>query len=126
MIDTLVHSREKAAEQTIMNDLKLASRSYVLMTMHRPSNVDTEPQLEKVLETIEALAAKIPVVLPLHPRTRNRLESFSMMERLEAVSGLCTTEPLGYLEFLQLMDNDRANVTETGGIKEETPILQVH
>ena len=125
MIDSLVHFREEAARRPVMNDLGLEAKKYALMTMHRPANVDTEGQLEKVVETIEKIAGLIPVVLPLHPRTRNRLESFGMLPRLEAIETLTTTEPLGYLEFLNLMDNAAAIVTDSGGVQEESTYLQV-
>ena len=125
MIDSLVHFREEAARRPVLKDLGIASKKYALMTMHRPANVDTEEQLEKVVETIEKIASLIPVVLPLHPRTRNRLESFLMLPRLEAISQLTTTEPLGYLEFLNLMDNAAAIVTDSGGVQEESTYLQV-
>lgn len=125
MIDSLVHFREEAARRPILKDLGVASKKYALMTMHRPSNVDTQDQLEKVVETIEKVAAMIPVVLPLHPRTKNRLESFGMMARLEALPQLTMTGPQGYLEFLNLMDNAAAIITDSGGVQEESTYLQV-
>lgn len=125
MIDSLIHFREKASQRSILADLKVEQKKYVLMTMHRPSNVDTVEQLENVVKTIEGLARLHPVVLPMHPRTRARLSSFNMLERVESISGLHVTEPLGYLDFLNLMDNAAMIVTDSGGIQEETTYLQV-
>ena len=125
MIDSLIQFREKASLQPILETVGVQPRQYILMTMHRPSNVDTADQLELVVETIEKVAAMMPVVLPAHPRTRNRLESFGLMNRLNAIPTLTLTEPLGYLEFLKLMDNAAAVVTDSGGIQEETTYLQI-
>lgn len=125
MIDSLVHFREKAAQRPILANLSVEKKNYILMTMHRPANVDTAEQLEKVVETIEGLAALHPVVLPMHPRTRARLTSFGMLDKVEAISGLTLSEPLGYLDFLNLMDNASVIVTDSGGIQEESTYLQV-
>ncbi|WP_457653574.1 non-hydrolyzing UDP-N-acetylglucosamine 2-epimerase [Rhodocaloribacter sp.] len=125
MIDALVQFREKAARTTILDDLGLDPSGYVLMTMHRPANVDREEGLAALLETLEALAAHRPVVFPIHPRTRRRFGDFGMAERLEAVANLRLLEPLGYLEFLRLMERAAVVVTDSGGIQEETTFLKV-
>ncbi|MEZ4699370.1 MAG: UDP-N-acetylglucosamine 2-epimerase (non-hydrolyzing) [Rhodothermales bacterium] len=125
MIDSLVHFRETAAASPILQDLGLRRRHYALMTMHRPSNVDDEQQLALVVESIELLCAVLPVVMPMHPRTRSRLEAAGLMRRLDALSNLVLTEPLGYLEFLRLMDNASLVVTDSGGVQEETTFLQI-
>ena len=125
MIDALVQFREKAARTTILDDLGLDPASYVLMTMHRPANVDREEGLAALLETLEALAAHRPVVFPIHPRTRNRFGDFGMADRLKAIENLRLLEPLGYLEFLRLMEQAAVVVTDSGGIQEETTFLKV-
>ncbi len=125
MIDSLVHFREKATENAIMHELAVEPRQYILATMHRPSNVDIEGQLERVIETLQRLTALMPVVIPMHPRMRIRLEAFGLTDRFRAIPNLIITEPLGYLEFLKLMDNAALLVTDSGGIQEETTYLQV-
>ncbi|RMH63082.1 MAG: UDP-N-acetylglucosamine 2-epimerase (non-hydrolyzing) [Bacteroidetes bacterium] len=125
MIDALVQFREKAARTTIMGDLGLDPRGYVLMTMHRPANVDNAAGLGAVLETIERITEELPVVFPIHPRTRARFEQFDLADRLAAVERLTLTPPLGYLEFLRLMEQAAVVVTDSGGIQEETTYLQV-
>ena len=125
MIDSLVHFREKAAESPILRELAVDPRKYILVTMHRPSNVDFEDRLLLVIETLERLTSLMPVVIPMHPRTRIRLEAFGLMDRFRAISNLIITEPLGYLEFLKLMDNASMVVTDSGGIQEETTFLRV-
>jgi UDP-N-acetylglucosamine 2-epimerase (non-hydrolysing) len=95
------------------------------MTMHRPSNVDAEVPLTQVVDCIERMCDLLPVVMPMHPRTRARLETFGLMPRLDALDRLVLTEPLGYLEFLRLMDNAALVVTDSGGVQEETTYLQI-
>lgn len=125
MIDSLVHFREKAAQSSILADLGVHDGDYVLMTMHRPSNVDHAEGIEQLLQLIEGLAADRPVVFPMHPRTRNRIDEFGHADRLQAVDRLVLLEPLGYLEFLRLMEGAAVVVTDSGGIQEETTFLGV-
>ncbi len=125
MIDSLVFFREKAAETGIVEELDLTPSRYAVMTMHRPSNVDNREGLTRLLETIERIAALVPLVFPMHPRTRNRFDEFGLADRLEAVQDLILLEPLGYLEFLRLMEEAGVVVTDSGGIQEETTFLQV-
>ncbi|HMX41924.1 MAG TPA: UDP-N-acetylglucosamine 2-epimerase, partial [Saprospiraceae bacterium] len=125
MIDSLAHFRPKAAQMGTAAALGLSPKSYVLMTMHRPSNVDAEAGLKAILSMVEGAAQHKKVVLPLHPRTRNNLEKFGLTARLAAVRNLLLLEPQGYLEFLDLMENAAAVLTDSGGIQEETTFLQV-
>ncbi len=125
MIDALVHFREKAASSPILQEVGIAGERYVLMTMHRPSNVDHEDGLRRMVELVEKLAAHVPVVLPLHPRTRNRLAETGLQERFDAIPRMHLLEPQGYLEFLRLMEHAAVVVTDSGGVQEETTYLQV-
>ncbi len=125
MIDVLVRFREKAAQTPIVNDLGLEEGNYVVMTMHRPSNVDEKDQLEVVLQTIQQICEERPLVFPMHPRTEARIEEFGLAEELDRIDGLYVLPPQGYLEFLALMDQAGAVVTDSGGIQEETTFLGV-
>lgn len=125
MIDSLAHFREKAAHLDTIQALGLGPKSYVLMTMHRPSNVDTESGLKAILSMVEGAAQHKTVILPLHPRTQNNLEKFGLTNRLNAIQNVRVLEPQGYLEFLHLMENATAVLTDSGGIQEETTFLQV-
>ncbi len=125
MIDALVRFREKAAQTPIVDDLGLEEGSYVVMTMHRPSNVDEEDQLEVVLQTIQQICEERSLVFPMHPRTEARIEEFGLAEELARIDGLHVLPPQGYLEFLALMDQAGAVVTDSGGIQEETTFLGV-
>lgn len=125
MIDSLVHFREKAGQQTIMRELGLDPKGYLLTTMHRPQNVDNVDGLRDITDILRRSAERLPVVFPLHPRTRNNLEKYGLLEEVLAVPNLHVLEPQGYLQFLHLMDNACLIVTDSGGIQEETTFLQV-
>ena len=125
MIDSLVRYQEKAKTTTILEDLGLSTSDYIVMTMHRPANVDTEKGLHSILELIELSGKDTKIIFPIHPRTRAHMEKFGLAERLDQAKNLIMTEPLGYLEFIQLMSNATAILTDSGGIQEETTYLGV-
>jgi UDP-N-acetylglucosamine 2-epimerase (non-hydrolysing) len=125
MIDTLRQHRRRAAQSDILADLRLVPRSYALMTLHRPSNVDDRDTLHGILSAMEKIQARLPLVFPIHPRTRRSLEDFGLTAWVASMSALILTEPLGYLDFLCLMDHARLVLTDSGGVQEETTILGV-
>ncbi|MEM8557587.1 MAG: UDP-N-acetylglucosamine 2-epimerase (non-hydrolyzing) [Bacteroidota bacterium] len=125
MIDSLVRFREKATEIDMLGPLGLEPGSYVLMTMHRPSNVDRAETLQELAEMAGQLADIQPVVFPVHPRTRKNLQAHGYWEDLQGISGLRLLSPIGYLEFLHLMERAAVVVTDSGGIQEETTYLRV-
>jgi len=146
MIDSLVRYQEKAKTTTILEDLglatsdsrlttavsglatsdsRLSTSDYIVMTMHRPANVDTEKGLQSILELIELSSQDTKIIFPIHPRTRAHMEKFGLANRLDQAKNLILTEPLGYLEFIQLMSNATAILTDSGGIQEETTYLGV-
>lgn len=123
MVDTLLRNLEQAKALQSWKAFNLPAGGYALLTLHRPSNVDQPGPLEKWVRLLAALQAELPVVFPVHPRTRARLGEFGLLERLEAMPGLRLTQPLGYLEFLSLMAEARVVLTDSGGIQEETTVL---
>ncbi|AXE17352.1 UDP-N-acetylglucosamine 2-epimerase (non-hydrolyzing) [Runella rosea] len=125
MIDSLVYYRQKAGLLDIMPSLGVAKDDFVLMTMHRPANVDTAEGLTSILQIIENTTPYKKVLFPIHPRTKNNIERFGLTAKLDAIQGLILTEPQGYLEFLHLMENSALVITDSGGIQEETTYLQV-
>jgi UDP-N-acetylglucosamine 2-epimerase (non-hydrolysing) len=125
MIDSLVHYREKAAQLDLLKGLDVDKKSYVLMTMHRPSNVDTEGGLRNILAIVKNTASRRKVLFPVHPRTLNNMERFGLLAELQALEGVQLMEPQGYLEFLHLMENAEMIITDSGGIQEETTFLKV-
>jgi len=120
MIDTLLKFRAKAAATPVLERLGLASKGYAVATLHRPSNVDGMDQLGSLVDMLSELSRELPLVFPVHPRTRERMENAGLRTH-----GLILTEPLGYLEFLRLTSEARLVLTDSGGIQEETTILQV-
>jgi len=125
MIDTLQQHRSRAEASTVLDDEGLTSGGYAVLTLHRPSNVDDVAVLGKLLDVIEAVQRDLEVVFPAHPRTRAQLATSGLAERVESLEGLRILEPLGYLDFLKLMSSARLVLTDSGGIQEETTILQV-
>ena len=129
MIDSLLKHTRQAESSTVLEDLNLAPRGYALMTLHRPSNVDDRSSLERVLLAIASIQVRLPVVWPVHPRTRAKLAECGLGERqgppAKGNLGLRMVEPQGYLNFLRLMENARLVLTDSGGIQEETTVLGV-
>lgn len=125
MIDTLLYYRPKATTREVLQPLGLAPKTYALCTLHRPSNVDSRDAAGNTISAVEALAKRLPVVLPIHPRTRARLSEFGMLEGLERSGRVSVMDPVGYLDFLALMDGARVVFTDSGGIQEETTVLGV-
>lgn len=120
MIDTLVRLLPKAQSRPILRDLMLEAKGYILVTMHRPSNVDRPETLAEILSALEELARRQPVLFPIHPRTRERMRSLGLN-----ASGVRFFEPLGYLDFLALEASAGLVLTDSGGVQEETTYLGV-
>jgi UDP-N-acetylglucosamine 2-epimerase (non-hydrolysing) len=121
MIDTLLACRDLSARSTILDDLHLSGRVFAVLTLHRPANVDDPAVLAEILAAIGRIQRELPIVFPVHPRTRKALED----QRLGAMPGLILTEPLGYLDFMKLLAEARLVLTDSGGIQEETTVLGV-
>jgi len=122
MIDTLLAAREQAMKTDVLKRLRLEPGTYGLVTLHRPSNVDDPDQLGQLLAVLDDIAERVPLVFPVHPRTRARMEAAGQHLRPDRWRVI---EPVGYLEFLRLMSGARLVLTDSGGIQEETTILGV-
>lgn len=125
MIDNLIYLQEKSRQSDTLKNLGVAKDEYVLMTMHRPHNVDNKKSLLDIIQIIKDVTKHKKVVFPMHPRTKNNLEKFELTDELNSIEGLIIEGPLGYLEFLNLMENATVIITDSGGIQEETTYLQV-
>ena len=125
MIDTLMKHRARAEASGILRELGLEPAGYAVLTLHRPSNVDDPETLAGILSALEVVARDMPLVFPAHPRTREKLRAFGLESRLARLPGLQMIDPAGYLDFLKLMSSARLVLTDSGGIQEETTILQV-
>jgi UDP-N-acetylglucosamine 2-epimerase (non-hydrolysing) len=125
MIDTLLTHRSRARTLAVHETLGLRPGEYGLLTLHRPSNVDDPAIFERLLGAIGAVAEDVPVIFPVHPRTRQVVRGSATAEALAARGRLRLLDPLGYLEFICLMEAARVVLTDSGGIQEETTILGV-
>jgi UDP-N-acetylglucosamine 2-epimerase (non-hydrolysing) len=125
MIDTLVRELPAARGLRAAGTYGIEAGGYAYVTLHRPSNVDDPERLSAVIAFLERLTARLPVVFPVHPRTRARLEAAGLERRLEASPGMRRCAPLSYRESLSLMADSRVVITDSGGVQEETTFLGV-
>jgi UDP-N-acetylglucosamine 2-epimerase (non-hydrolysing) len=125
MIDTLLRFREAAKARRAAAGFGLEGKDYAVLTLHRPDNVDAQGPLGQVLDAVVTIGKRVPVVFPVHPRTRKQLEGTELGRLLEGAGGVVLAEPLGYLDFVGLLDGARLVLTDSGGIQEETTVLGV-
>jgi UDP-N-acetylglucosamine 2-epimerase (non-hydrolysing) len=118
MIDTLVRLLAVARARSLWTEMGLAPRTYAVVTLHRPSNVDDPARLGEIIACLQRVSRRMPVLFPVHPRTRSELRSIP-------TDGLRLEPPLGYLEFLSLMSESTCVITDSGGIQEETTYLGI-
>lgn len=120
MIDTLLKHRQRFQKPAVWDELGLKDGEYLVMTLHRPANVDQEEKLKSLMNEIINHSQDLPLVFPVHPRTKKMLENLGIRhERLHMI------DPLGYLEFNYLVEKAKAVVTDSGGITEETTVMGV-
>lgn len=125
LADTLLRHLPRAREITLDSSLQFGGAPYAVLTLHRPSNVDSPDALREIVGGLIAISCKMPVVFPVHPRTAAALTRFGLEAPLHSVPGIRRIAPLGYLDFLKLMSEARLVLTDSGGIQEETTILGV-
>jgi len=125
MIDSLRQNLERARQSSVRADLGVAGGDYAVMTLHRPSNVDCRETFTGILDALESVTARLPVVFPVHPRTRKTIAELGLSERIGAMTNLRLVDPLGYLDFLNLYSGSRLVLTDSGGIQEETTALGI-
>jgi UDP-N-acetylglucosamine 2-epimerase (non-hydrolysing) len=124
MIDSLEALLPAARRSDILGQLGLAPRGYFLATLHRPSNVDTDPTLARIVDVLVDVSRARPLLLVAHPRTQKRLTESRLLSLLEA-GGVRVLQPIGYVDFLRLMSDALGVLTDSGGIQEETTVLGV-
>ncbi len=124
MIDTLLRNLEKSKSSKILEELNLKPREYAVLTLHRPANVDSEEVLQSIFSALRTISEDYPIIFPVHPRTKKNMERMGLRE-LIGDGQIITIDPLGYLDFLKLMANSKFVLTDSGGIQEETTILEV-
>jgi UDP-N-acetylglucosamine 2-epimerase (non-hydrolysing) len=120
MIDTLIKQRSKFIQPEIWNRVGLENKNYIVLTLHRPANVDGEYKLKELLEEIEKQSRGLNIVFPVHPRTAKKLTEIGFTS-----PNMHFVEPLSYLEFNYLVDKAKCIITDSGGITEETTVLGI-
>ncbi len=125
MIDSLIHVRPRTMQSSVLQDLNLRDGEYAVLTLHRPSNVDDEAVFAGILDAIDVVQKQMPVIFPIHPRTRKNLETGSLHGKVVEMKNLRLEEPLGYLDFGRLVSGARLVLTDSGGIQEETTYLGI-
>ncbi|MHA1252627.1 MAG: non-hydrolyzing UDP-N-acetylglucosamine 2-epimerase [Candidatus Helarchaeota archaeon] len=124
MIDTLILNLNKIEKLHFYKKFNLKKKNFSLITIHRPSNVDNKADLEKIIEIINFISSKIKTIFPIHPRTQKNLQKFNLNSKLNK-NNLIIIQPVGYLQFMNLMYNSRFIITDSGGIQEEATFLKI-
>ncbi len=125
MVDTLLKHLNRALELKAWGRFKLKPCEYGVVTLHRPSNVDDDGVLSDIISALITAQEKLPLLFPVHPRTKARLEASGWLGKLGKIPRIILAEPFGYLENLSLMAKARLVITDSGGIQEETTVLGI-
>ncbi len=123
MIDSLMYYSGKADKSDVLDRYGLEEGDYLLVTLHRPSNVDDPEELRALFDMLTSLSTRHPVVFPVHPRTRKMMSA--ALPTLAETDSLRLIDPVGYIDFLRLMRSARMVITDSGGIQEETTVLGI-
>lgn len=124
MIDSLVKFSETFEASDILDRIGVEAGNYFTFTFHRPGNVDNQESLADLVDVIVGISANRKVVFPIHPRTKKNLEQFALDQKLNS-NNIIFTQPLGYIDFMKLVKESKAVITDSGGIQEETTFQQV-
>jgi UDP-N-acetylglucosamine 2-epimerase (non-hydrolysing) len=125
MIDSLEMLRDKIQSQDTCSDFGLKPQQYGMVTLHRPSNVDAPKKLAKLFDLLSRISKKIPLVFPIHPRTRKSADQIGILSQSDQSKELILLDPLNYVRFMNLVFNCRFALTDSGGIQEETTYLGI-
>jgi UDP-N-acetylglucosamine 2-epimerase (non-hydrolysing) len=125
MIDSFEMMRERIEAAGTREKLALEKGRFAVVTLHRPSNVDDQATLTLLVNNLLAVSQELPLVFAIHPRTRKRLGDFGLLDRIVNAPGIRVTEPLGYIEFMNLVSQSAAAITDSGGVQEETTYLGI-
>lgn len=125
MIDTLLNHVEKARQLKPHIKYNLKEKRYIFVTLHRPSNVDEKKSLTVIIRHLTALSKKMPVIFPMHPRTRKNLMAFGLQEKVAGSDGMIIIDPIGYHETIGLVSQSAFVLTDSGGLQEETTVLGI-
>jgi UDP-N-acetylglucosamine 2-epimerase (non-hydrolysing) len=125
MIDSLRRFEERSRSSRVLEEIGVLEEGFALVTLHRPSNVDRREDLERIVEILEGVSTRLPVVFPIHPRTRARVDGEGLAARIDSRPEIHLRPPEGYIDFLRLLSTARIVLTDSGGIQEETTVLGV-
>ena len=125
MIDTLLKNKAKVVNSNFPSQLNLDGNDFTVLTLHRPANVDDPVIFGRILDALEVIQSDMPIIFPVHPRTRKNLVSSSFRQRIERQPNLRLIDALDYLDFLKLMSSAKLVLTDSGGVQEETTALKV-
>jgi UDP-N-acetylglucosamine 2-epimerase (non-hydrolysing) len=125
MIDTLVAFNDEIENRKTYSDIGVKSKSYALITMHRPATVDSQEGLEQLCNLLSAVSNVLPVIFPIHPRTKKKLKEHILWEQLSGKKNLISTEPMNYFDFQNLVLHSKLVMTDSGGIQEETTFRKI-
>ena len=125
MIDSLYDALDRVKSNNSNPANKFGLNHYCVVTLHRPSNVDIEDKVVELVENLVQVSHKIPIIFPMHPRTRNNLRKFGKLSILENAPSIHIMEPLGYLEFVSLIGGSSLVITDSGGLQEETTSIGI-
>lgn len=125
MIDSFELMRPKIMQAGMATKFGLRPQGYIVVTLHRPSNVDRRAQLTHIVDQLIAASRRLPLLFPVHPRTLRRLEEFDLRSKLSECEQIRIVEPLSYIEFMSLVVDCRLAITDSGGIQEETSYLGI-
>ena len=120
MIDTLMKFSAQIDQDPILEQLRLEENNFALVTLHRPSNVDSKVDLQRSLELLEHISKKMKLVFPIHPRTYQKLVAYDLLSFLQHLENVILTEPLSYFSFQKLISSCSFVITDSGGVQEET------
>jgi UDP-N-acetylglucosamine 2-epimerase (non-hydrolysing) len=125
MIDSLTKYLERAKSAKIGDRFSVTGKDYAVLTLHRPTNVDDGKVFSGILDAMAEISKRLPIIFPVHPRTRKTIAELGLGARVERIKGLRLIEPLGYLDFLGLYSNAKLVLTDSGGLQEETTFLRI-
>ncbi len=125
MIDSFEMLRARIEQAQMRSQLGLGERPYAVVTLHRPSNVDERAKLAELVSALLAVAQELEVVFAIHPRTRKRLNDFGLLASLSGCTRIHATEPLSYIDFMNLVTRCAIAITDSGGVQEETTYLGI-
>jgi UDP-N-acetylglucosamine 2-epimerase (non-hydrolysing) len=123
MIDTLLKNKKKSDSSNILNNLDIVGQDFILVTLHRPSNVDSLDDLKKYISFFGKLSNSIKVIFSIHPRTKNKLKNTELWEELIIKNNILLIDALGYIDFIKVLSSSKIVITDSGGIQEEATVL---